>query len=110
MNEYIFYANEGYTIAPNENVEVDNCQLLGRIDGSNTEDALKNLLNENSWISEAGFDPSVFFVKQILTEEQRSDINAVIDYLWSGMERNYEEREDRDNCHIFRIIDRLKGL
>ena len=29
MNEYIIYTAEGYTIAPNENVEVENCQMLG---------------------------------------------------------------------------------
>lgn len=29
MNEYIIYTTEGHTIAPNENVEVENCQVLG---------------------------------------------------------------------------------
>ena len=41
MNEYIIYTTEGYTEAPNENVEIENCQVLGRVSGDNQENALK---------------------------------------------------------------------
>lgn len=109
MNEYIFYTNEGYTEAPNASSEVENCQVLGRAKGSNADEALKNLMDENRWIPEAGFNPAEFFIKQILTAEQRADINAVIEYLWADEERHYEESEDKGN-HIFNVIRRLKGI
>ena len=104
MNEYIFYTTEGYTIAPNENIEVENCQVLGRAFGNNPKEAEENLLKENPWIVEAGFNPAEFFIKQLLTEEQHADIKAVIEYLLAD-----EEREDKDN-HIFNVLKRLKGL
>lgn len=50
MNEYIIYTAEGYTIAPNENIEVENCQVLGCTYGNNAEEAQDNLLRENHWI------------------------------------------------------------
>ena len=109
MNEYIIYTTEGYTIAPNENVEVENCQVLGCAFGHNADEAQDNLLKENPWISEAGFNPSEFFIKQLLTEEQLTDIKAVIEYLWADEERHYEESEDKEN-HIFNVLKRLKGL
>jgi len=33
LNEYIIYTTEGYTTAPNENLEVENCQVLGHARG-----------------------------------------------------------------------------
>lgn len=65
MNEYIFYTPEGYTIAPNENVCVDSCQMLGIAKGKNEREAKNNLLKENSWIVEAGFDPTEFMIRQL---------------------------------------------
>ena len=41
MNEYIIYTLEGYTIAPNESIEVENCQVLGFANGSNIDEAVK---------------------------------------------------------------------
>lgn len=55
MAEYIFYTAEGYTQAPNGN-DIENCQLLGRAYGDNTNQALDNLLKENPWIIEHGYD------------------------------------------------------
>lgn len=109
MNEYIFYTTEGQTYAPNDSIEVENCQVLGRARGCNTTEGLNNLLNENRWIPEAGFDPEEFIAKQILTDEQRADIKALIEYLWTDEEKHYEESEDKEN-HIFAIINRLKDL
>lgn len=65
MNEYIFYTPEGYTIAPNENVCVDSCQMLGTAKGKNEREAKNNLLKENLWIVEAGFDPTEFMIRQL---------------------------------------------
>ena len=56
MAEYIFYTAEGYTQDPNGK-DVENCQLLGRAYGDNTNQALDNLLKENPWIKEHGYDP-----------------------------------------------------
>lgn len=65
MNEYIFYTPEGYTIAPNENVCVENCQLLGTAKGKDKHEAKNNLLKDNSWIIEAGFNPNEFMIRQL---------------------------------------------
>ena len=56
MAEYIFYTAEGFTQAPNGN-EIENCQLLGKAYGDNTNQALDNLLKENPWIEEHSYDP-----------------------------------------------------
>ncbi len=82
--------------------------MLGIVRGSNENEAQKNLLNENPWITEAGFAPEEFFIKQILTIEQRNDINVLIDYLWADEERHFEESENKEN-HIFNILKRLKA-
>ena len=65
MNEYIFYTAEGYTMAPNENVNVENCQLLGTAMGNDEYEAKSNLLNDNPWIIEAGFSPSEIWNRQL---------------------------------------------
>ena len=74
MREYIIYTTEGYTIAPNEVVEVYNCQVLGRAHGNCPEEAKGNLLKDNPWIVEAGFDKSEFIVEQLLTSKERVSI------------------------------------
>ena len=66
MNEYIFYTAEGHTTAPNESVEVENCQVLGTAKGKNENEAKQNLLKENPWIAVAGFNSSEFLHRQIL--------------------------------------------
>ncbi len=71
MNEYIIYTTEGHTIAPNEDVEVENCQVLGLAFGNNPEEAKENLMRDNPWIEEAGFKESEFIIKQLLTNETR---------------------------------------
>lgn len=55
MKKYIFYTAEGVTTAPNIEVEVNNCQLLGFSEGINKTSALIKLLNENPWIEDSGF-------------------------------------------------------
>ena len=65
MNEYIFYTPEGHSIAPNENVEVENSQVLGTARGKDKVEAKENLLKENPWIIEAGFTPTEFIVRQL---------------------------------------------
>jgi hypothetical protein len=64
MNEYIFFTSEGTTYPPKEDKYVDNCQLLGRAKGYTYEEAKNNLLKENPWIEDVGFD-----VDKIITEQ-----------------------------------------
>lgn len=74
MNEYIFYTAEGSTIAPNENIEVENCQVLGRALGNNVEEAQENLIKDNPWIANCGYDIEKAFSKQLLTEIQKFEL------------------------------------
>ena len=66
MNQYIFLTAEGATYAPwntntDEAPEVENAQMLGIASGENQQEAQKNLLKENPWIVEAGFNPDEIF-------------------------------------------------
>ena len=56
MNEYIFYTTEGYTYPPKEDMEIENCQVLGRAYGETAKEAKVNLLQRCPWIQESGFD------------------------------------------------------
>ena len=67
MNEYIIYTTEGHTIAPNEDVEVENCQVLGIAKGKDKAEAIANLQKENLWISEAGFAPTEYIIRQLVS-------------------------------------------
>ncbi|MCQ2077797.1 MAG: hypothetical protein MJZ20_12365 [Bacteroidaceae bacterium] len=64
MTEYIFYTTEGFTQAP-DGEDIENCQLLGRAYGIDKHDALSNLLKENPWIKERGFEPHEAICKEL---------------------------------------------
>jgi hypothetical protein len=66
MNKYIFYTPEGNTQAPLETIIVNNCQVLGWAFGESAKDAKCNLLKENPWIEEAGYDFAKIKSEQIL--------------------------------------------
>lgn len=68
MNEYIFYTTEGHTIAPNENIVVENCQILGRSNGNDENEAKHNLLKKNPWIIEAGYNEAFIMAEQIVSK------------------------------------------
>ena len=68
MSEYIFYTPEGTTLDPRGS-EVENCQLLGCASGKNEKEALNNLLKENVWITDAGFDATRIISRELLGEE-----------------------------------------
>ncbi|MBQ8051580.1 MAG: hypothetical protein IJ197_08430 [Bacteroidaceae bacterium] len=110
MNKYIIYTTEGHTTAPNEVVEVENCQVLGCANGKNKQEAVKNLLENNLWITEAHFSTAEFIVQPLLTEEILSDIKKVVDYLWMDEERHYLERGNYPRNQIFRVLERLKSI
>ena len=64
MAEYIFYTTEGYTQAP-DGEDIENCQLLGRACGKDKSEALDNLLKDNPWIVERGYNPHEAISKEL---------------------------------------------
>jgi hypothetical protein len=67
MKKYIFVTKEGNTTAPNIDLEINNLQVIGIVEGVADEDeALKKLLKENSWIWDSGFNVAEFISYQIL--------------------------------------------
>lgn len=69
MGTYIFYTDEGYTVAPN-NKELDSLQILGIEDGETEKEALANLYSHNGWIKENGFSESRIRCYAILKPEK----------------------------------------
>ena len=66
MKKFIFVTSEGETIAPNGS-DVENLQVIGIVDNVENEDeALKKLLQENSWIFDAEFNVAEFIAYEIL--------------------------------------------
>lgn len=66
MKKFIFITNEGTTTAPNGS-DVENMQVIGIVENVETEDeALKKLLQENSWIYDAEFNVADFVAHEIL--------------------------------------------
>lgn len=110
MNEYIFYTTEGATLAPNSNENVYNCQVLGIIEAKNVSEAKDLLLQENPWIAKAKFSIDKIIAKQVLTMEQKEDIQAIVNYNWVDEERNYQECGNYPKNHIFRVLKRLKRI
>lgn len=109
MNEYLFYTCEGFTFAPNEETEVENCQLLGRAKGKSRKDAFKNLLAQNPWIEADGFDTNEIMCEQIINSSLRADISKIIEYLWHDEEKHFEEN-DKPRNHIFKVLKRLAAI
>lgn len=66
MKRFIFITKEGETIAPSGG-DVKNMQVIGIVENVETEDeALKKLLQKNSWIYDAEFNVAEFIVYEIL--------------------------------------------
>lgn len=109
MNQYIFFTTEGTTYSPIESKEVDNCQLLGRAYGQTSEEAKSNLLKDNPWIEDSGFDSDCIIAEHVLTEELRKDIQTLVEYLHKDKDKYCEEWECSEN-HILKTIQRLEKL
>lgn len=66
MRKFIFLTKEGFTIAPNEKLEINNMQVIGIVENAISEDdAFKILLKENTWIWESGFNVAEFVVYEL---------------------------------------------
>lgn len=67
MKKFIILTPEGETIAPNNNVEVNNLQVLGIVDDvKNENEAIIKLMKENLWIIDAEFNVAEFIIYEIL--------------------------------------------
>ena len=66
MKKYIFITAEGETTSPNGS-EVENMQVIGIVENVSDEDeALKKLLQENTWIFDAEFNVADFIAYEIV--------------------------------------------
>lgn len=61
MNEYLIYTLGGFCQAPNGD-SIDNCQVLGRAKGKDEVEAIENLLLENPWIIDSGYERKDFMI------------------------------------------------
>lgn len=67
MKKYIILTPEGETFAPNREFEVENLQVLGIVEHAiDEDDAIVQLLKENSWIIDAEFNVAEFIVHELL--------------------------------------------
>ncbi len=108
MIEYIVYTSEGCTLGPKNSVEIENCQVLGFIDGNAEDDAIRKLFEQNEWIEKSGFSIDKALARPLLTSSIKEDIREVIDYLLKDESRHFEEN-NRTEGHIFQRLKRLKG-
>ena len=104
--EYLIYTTEGATIAPNDEVQIENCQLLGRAIGEDLSEAVDNMFEEQKWLKLAGFNPDECFGAQIITNNQKEDLKELLDFLCT---EHFEESGFVDE-HIFKIIERLRKI
>lgn len=110
MNEYIFYTTEGYCESPNKSCKVENCQLLAYAKGINVAEAQENMLKDNPWIIEYGYNINNIIHKQVLTRKQHADILALIDALYSK-EQQYSMLQNAETANdIGDILKRLRDI
>ena len=88
MKKYIFYTTEGFTQAP-DGEDIENCQLLGCAYGQDKQEAMDNLLTENPWIKERGFEPRKAICAELATTRNAEDKLSFITGLLD--ERQLEE-------------------
>ena len=65
MKEFIFYTSEGYTESPTGKT-VENLQILGFEKGKNENEAFANLINNNQWIIQSGFNKDKIVSKRLV--------------------------------------------
>ena len=67
MKEFVFYTPDGYTQSPCGS-DVENFQILGFAKGETAKSALNNLIKQNDWIINYGFNISKIVGVQILND------------------------------------------
>lgn len=108
MNEYIVYTKEGYTYGLNSDIDIENCQVLGIIEGLTEIDAINKLFEQNDWIHRAGFTVEDTIARPLLTPPIIEDIKMVIDYLWKDEHKRFQENHYPKD-HILRVLKRLQN-
>lgn len=106
MNNYMFYTSEGNTLSPNGD-DIENLQILGFEEASDSNKALKLLLKNNSWIIETGFSISEIQTKQILANDVKEVISDLFDKY---MSENLDPREVLKFVLIEIGLDESKAL
>lgn len=112
MAKFIFYTDEGYAIAPNEE-DVENLQVLGIEDGITKEEATKNLFQNNDWILEMGFSKDEIQCRAVFNPSFINDLKVVLEYLWEDEQKHYEEcrfNEENTDSHIFNSLRNIKKI
>lgn len=112
MAKFIFYTDEGYTTAPNDE-DVKNLQVLGIEDGSTEDQATKNLFQDNDWILEMGFSKDEIKCRAIFNPSFINDLKVVLEHLWKEEEKHYEEcrlNGENTDAHIFNSLRNLKAI
>jgi len=69
MNKYIIYTTQGYCESP-DGEEISNCQVLGKALGSDEDDAVDRLFDEQPWIQQSGYDKDCCIVYQLDNSEE----------------------------------------
>jgi len=112
MAKFLFYTDEGYSIAPNEEV-VENLQILGIEEGINEKEAFGNLFQNNEWIIEMGFSKEKIKCQAIFNTSIINDLKVVSEYLLEDEQKHFEEskfnKEDNDS-HIFNSLVNIKSI
>lgn len=62
LRPYLVCTAEGSTSAPNVNVDVENCQVLGMVEANSAAEAIDKLFEQESWIEAAGFSKAKAYV------------------------------------------------
>ena len=89
MAEYIFYTTEGFTQDPKGD-DVENCQLIGRAFGNNENEAKNNILKENPWIDEHGFNKEMLIGKELAPcENADKQLSFLIELLGNKQLNEY---------------------
>lgn len=106
MARFIFYTEQGYTVAPNGK-DLDNLQVLGLEDGLDEKEATNKLFKNNTWILENGFLTDKIKCYTVFSTDFLSKMNEVVEYLWEDEEKHSEESECPEE-HIFQVISQVK--
>lgn len=110
MANYIFYTNEGFTNSPT-NKRLGNLQILGAENGKNLNYALTNLLKNNPWIEESGFNKEKIMHHKILNKQAENNLQLIVDYMWNDEQKHFEEYdEEKPKDHIYLKLKKFKNL
>lgn len=108
MSTYIFYTDEGYTIAPNDE-ELESLQILGIEDGNTEDEAWTNLYENNKWIKENGFREENIRCYAMLKPNMLKEIKVLVSHLIEDIHK-YGERGECPNEPVFQLLKRIQNL